>query len=419
MLGVESRQVGDEWLLTLTDDGLLSVPALGLTLPAPWLSGQQACDIATLLAFERDAMDDAIPACDGDLPWQVHTDAAGALLDDATAEEPGDAPDRLPQPRPARRPSAGGAALGPVPPEDRLKAADGKGQKKQGESRPTELRQRIEEDLEQLDRDLADWWSPDCARPRLSLLGPVILRAHGDEHAVARSGRRRRYEEVVAYLATRPHGSTADEAATALQPARGGKTDPVSVRAYVHRMTAGARAWLGNDPATGEKHLSSGYGGRYTLTGVLVDADLFRQLRARAAVRGDDGLPDLLAALRLVSGPPFAQRPAGYEWLDGLDLTLTAGICDVAHQVVTAALADDNLAAARAASATALLVAPDDERVLLDAMWVAYHEGSRAEAETYVARIVDIHDGEDEMDLPMSTAETINRARRQFLDRAS
>ncbi|SOC49475.1 DNA-binding transcriptional activator of the SARP family [Blastococcus aggregatus] len=419
VLGVESTQVGDEWLLTLADDGSLLVPALGLSLPAPQLTVQQACDIATLLAFERDAMDDAIPASDGDRPWQVHTDAAGALLDDTTAEEPGDAPERLPQPRPARRSSAGGAALGPVSREHRAKAADGNGQKTHGEWHPTELRQRIEDDLEQLDRDLVDWWSPDCARPRLTLLGPVTLRAHGDEHAVAKSGRRRRYEEVVAYLATRPHGSTADEAATALQPARGGKTDPVSVRAYVHRMTAGARAWLGDDPATGEKHLSSGYRGRYTLIGVLVDADLFRQLRARAEVRGDDGLPDLLAALELVSGPPFAQRPAGYEWLDGLDLSLTAGICDVAHQVVTAALSDDDLTSARTASAAALLVAPDDEKVLLDAMWVAYREGSRAEAETYVARIVTIYDGEDEMDLPMSTAETINRARRQFLDRAS
>ena len=419
VLGVEPPPIGDEWLLTLTDDASLLVPALGLSLPAPQLTVQQACDIATLLAFERDAMDDAIPASDGDRPWQVHTDAAGALLDDATGEEPGHAPARFPQPRPARRPAAGGAPLGPAPREDRAKAADRNGQKTQGERHPTELRQQIEDDLERLDRDLADWWSPDCARPRLTLLGPVNLRAHGDEHAVARSGRRRRYEEVVAYLATRPHGSTADEAATALQPARGGKTDPVSVRAYVHRMTAGARAWLGDDPATGEKHLSSGYRGRYTLTGVLVDADLFRQLRARAEVRGDDGLPDRLAALELVSGPPFAQRPAGYEWLDGLDLTLTAGICDVAHQVVTAALDDDDLTSARTASAAALLVAPDDERVLLDAMWVAYRAGSRAEAETYVARIVTVHDGEDEMDLPMSTAETINRARRQFLDRAS
>jgi DNA-binding SARP family transcriptional activator len=416
VLGVEPTQVSDEWLLTLTDDGSLLVPALGLRLTAPQLTARQARDIATLLAFERDAMDGAIPASDGDRPWQVYTDAAGALLDD---DEPGDAPDRLPQPRPARRASAAHAALGSVPPEDRPKVADDNSMKSHGQSRPTQLRQLIEDDLDQLDRDLADWWSPDCARPRLTLLGPVTLRAHGDEHAVARSGRRRRYEETVAYLATRPHGATADEAATALQPARGGKTDPVSVRAYVHRMTAGARAWLGDDPATGEKHLSSGYRGRYTLTGVLVDADLFRQLRARAEVRGEDGLPDLLAALELVSGPPFAQRPAGYEWLDGLDLTLTAGICDVAHQVVTAALADDDLAAARAASATALRVAPDDEKVLLDAMWVAWHEGSRAEAETYVARIVAIHDGEDEMDLPMSTAEIISRARRQFLDRAS
>jgi DNA-binding SARP family transcriptional activator len=307
-----------------------------------------------------------------------------------------------------------------VPPADQAEAVDGEGRTAHGESRPSELRQRIEDDLEQLDRDLADWWSPDCLRPRLTLLGPITLRAHGDEQAVARSGRRRRYEEAVAYLATRPHGATADEAATALQPARGGKTDPVSARAYVHRVTAGARAWLGDDPATGQKHLSSGYRGRYTLTGVLVDADLFRQLRARAAVRGDDdGLADLRAALQLVSGPPFAQRPSGYEWLDGLDLTLTAAICDVAHQVVTAGLADDDLTSARTASAAALLVAPDDEQVLLDAMRVAYHEDNRAEAEYYVARIVAIHDGEDEMDLPLSTAETINRARRQFLDRAS
>jgi Flp pilus assembly protein TadD len=87
--------------------------------------------------------------------------------------------------------------------------------------------------------------------------------------------------------------------------------------------------------------------------------------------------------------------------------------------VVTATLADGDLAAAGTASATARLVAPDDEQVLLDAMWVAYHQGNRAEAEAYIARIVAVHDGEDEMDLPLSTADSINRARRWFLDRAS
>ena len=72
-----------------------------------------------------------------------------------------------------------------------------------------------------------------------------------------------------------------------------------------------------------------------------------------------------------------------------MDLTLTAAICDVAHQVIAGALDEDDLDAARIASATALLVAPDDEKVLLDAMWVAYREGNRAEAETYIARIVE------------------------------
>ncbi|WP_040339413.1 LysM peptidoglycan-binding domain-containing protein [Candidatus Blastococcus massiliensis] len=424
VLGGEPEQVSDEWLLTLTDDGSLVVPALGLRLPAPQLTVQHARDIATLLAFERDSEDAPMPAADGDRPWQARTDAAGALLDGLTGPDTAPSPTSTPLPR-LRRGSTAEAVRDSTPPTPTRSSLEAETPWKTGgasdvlgSAAPADVRREVEDDLAQLDRDLADWWSPDSARPRLTLLGPVALRAHGDEAAVAKSGLRRRYEETVAYLATRPHGATADEAATALQPARGGRTDPVSARAYVHRVAAGARAWLGTDPTTGQKHLSSGHRGRYTLTGVLVDADLFRQLRARAAVR-DDGLPDLLAALRLVSGPPFAQRPAGYEWLDGLDLTLTAAICDVAHQVVSTALADGDLAAAATASACALLVAPDDEQVLLDAMWVAFHQGHRAEAETYIGRIVAVHDGEDEMDLPMSTAETINRARRQFLDRAS
>src|SRR4051812_22679629 len=48
---------------------------------------------------------------------------------------------------------------------------------------------------------------------------------------------------------------------------------------------------------------------------------------------------------------------------------------------------------------------PDDEKVLLDAMWVAYREGNRAAAGTYITRIVEVHDGDDDMDLPMSAAE--------------
>jgi hypothetical protein len=42
------------------------------------------------------------------------------------------------------------------------------------------------------------------------------LRAHGDEAAVTGLGLRRRHEEIVAYLATRPHDLTVDATATAL-----------------------------------------------------------------------------------------------------------------------------------------------------------------------------------------------------------
>ncbi|WP_029429680.1 LysM peptidoglycan-binding domain-containing protein [Blastococcus sp. URHD0036] len=411
----------DDLGVTLTEDGIVLIPALGLRLPAPQLNVQEAVDIAALLAFERDTSDQAVPAAEGDRPWQVHTDSGGALCADAALSAtatPDQTEGQLSQ-REDRSAATQASELSPGQSTDVVVADAADGPTLLAPSSALALRRTIEADLDQLDRDLRDWWNPDCQRPRLTLLGPVTLRALGDEKAVTRSGLRRRYEEAVAYLATRPHGATVDEAATALQPARRGKTDDVSARAYVHRITAGARAWLGVDPDTGEKHLSSGHRGPYTLTNVLVDADLFRQLRARAGVRGRDGMADLISALKLVSGQPFAQRPTGYEWLDGLDFTLTAAICDVAHQVVTAALGEGNLEAARAGATTALRVAPDDEKVLLDAMQVAFSEGNRAEAEAHIARVVVVHSGEDEMDLPLSTAEAISRARRLFLDRAS
>ncbi|SFE94979.1 LysM peptidoglycan-binding domain-containing protein [Blastococcus tunisiensis] len=423
VLGEEPGAPAEGWLLTLTDDGRLLIPGLDLSLQARQLTAQEAADIAALLAFERGADDAAIPAAAGDQPWQTYTDATGALLENVTLPR---GPDRNGE-GPAGVAAAAARAQwtpavpGSVLPQDtgiyvQSSAVTVEDVEALARRAPTDLRDRVEDDLEQLDRDLADWWDPDCSWPRLTLLGPIALRAHGDETAVVKSGLRRRYEEVVAYLATRTHGATGDEAAAALRP---DMADPVTARAYVHRVAAGARAWLGTDPVTGEKYLSSGHRGAYSLRNVLVDAELFRQLRCRAGVRGGDGIRDLSAALELVSGLPFGQRPSGYEWLQGLDLAYTAGVCDVAHLVVTSALADGDLETARAASQTALLVAPEDEKVLVDAMWVAFRDGNQAEGEAFVARIVAVNDGEDEMDLHMSTAETIARARREFVARAS
>jgi len=70
------------------------------------------------------------------------------------------------------------------------------------------------------------------------------------------------------------------------------------------------------------------------VTGLLVDADLFRRLRARGDARGaDDGIRDYRAALRLVSGPPLSGlRPSRWSWLfegDRLDFHLQHAVVDV------------------------------------------------------------------------------------------
>jgi len=243
---------------------------------------------------------------------------------------------------------------------------------------------------------------------------------------VDRAGLRGRCEEVIAYLAANERGASGEELAAAVLQRRRHATDsagdagedPTDLRALVYTVTAAARKWLGQDPDSGQAHLSTAHRGRpYTLHGVLVDAELFRQLRCRAAVRGTAGLRDLQAALELVTGPPFDQRVAGYGWLDGLDAIYTAMVCDVAHLVVTATLAGGDLEAARSANAVALGVAAEQEKVLLDAALVAFADGAEAEAEAHIARMVQLADGQDELDLWPDTAAALHRARTQSQQR--
>lgn len=398
------------WRAELTEAGTLILPALDQELRAYQLREQEAADIAALVGFERDGGDVDLP----DRSAPRHRRAEDPLDPVLSSSPEGVSPPGCGSG--ASEHSCDGESMGPASATGSTTSAVHAPPAAMEPNGVAPVTAAPDAHQEALDRALDEWWDDASTRPKLTLLGPIRLRAHGDEQAVTRSGLRRRYEEVVAYLATRPNGATVEEAAEALRPDMG---DPISARAYVHRVTAGARVWMGDDPETGERYLGWGHRGSYQLRGVLVDAGLFDELRARASKLGPAGRKDLLAALRLVSGPPFSQRPSGYEWLQGLDLGYTAAVCDVAHQVVHAALDDNDLAAARAASATALRVAGDDENVLLDAMWVAYRSGNRAEAEAFVQRIVDANDGEDEMDLHLSTAEAITRARREFLSRAS
>ena len=230
---------------------------------------------------------------------------------------------------------------------------------------PAATRTAVEDADPELDADLAAWFSPDCDLPRLTLLGPVQVRAHGK--AIAK--RKAYYTELVAYLATRAYGATEDEVADAfaITPAR------------AREVMGTVRAWLGPNPRTGTLHLpharESAAGKRrgvgvYEIDGLLVDADLFRRLRVRGQARGSDGIADLRRALTLVTGQPLDQlRATGWTWMyggDRLDHHLICAVVDVAHIVTTHGLATGDLAVAREAVAAALRAAPYEEISRLD-----------------------------------------------------
>ena len=229
------------------------------------------------------------------------------------------------------------------------------------------------------------------------------------------------YTELIAYLATREHGATAEQLA-----------DTFGLQVATARtQVKTARDWLGVNPRTGDKHLpdamkskaSQARGiGVYQIDDILVDADLFKRLRARGSARGGDaGIADLEAALSLVTGEPFSQlRPGGYEWLTdtALDQHLVPTITAVAHIVATYALEKGEPERAAAAAQIALLAGPYEDQPRVDL--AAAHEAltSRADAERYLRDEICNRPDDDGAppELSERTAEIIRR--RQWLSPA-
>jgi hypothetical protein len=188
-----------------------------------------------------------------------------------------------------------------------------------------------------LDDDVAEWHNPSSRLPKLTLLGPVHLRAHG----AVPPARRPYFAELLAYLILHPGGVTTSEYLEAIGVSRSRLTIDL----------AKLRNWLGKNPWTGQDHLQDarrtpaskrlGHPA-YQAEDILVDLDLFRRLHARGEARGADGIVDLHQALRLVSGEPFSQlRDRGWSWLfDGQrhDHIAVSMIVDTAHLVVNRAL---------------------------------------------------------------------------------
>jgi LysM repeat protein len=272
---------------------------------------------------------------------------------------------------------------------------------------PAHVRAEVEEKDPDLDQDIADWFSPTCDRPRLTLLGPVAARAHGK----ALAKRKPYFTELLAFLALhRKHGATREQIREAFSISDG------KVRDYTNIV----RDWLGTNPRTGEDHLPyadkapaakvTGVNVYQVDDGLLVDLDLFLRLRKRGQARGGaEGVADLCTALELVGeAQPFSQlREEGWSWLanepDRVDLMAAGWIADVALIVVTEALAAGDLVKARSAAYVANRADPDGESTRLCLAHVMKAEGDQLEADRILRE--EICNRSDDGDAPMELSE--------------
>ncbi len=420
LTGDQRHDGAARWQLHVDSGGRLTIPALGLELIAQQLPASEAADLAALIRQVVDGEDRPVPPARGQQPWDSYADATGAPLPALTS--PRHDTSRTPvtveltgRPRISREPvdDAGVESVLPLATAAYLTqtATTAADVQTLAPAISAEVRRRVEDADPELDRDLAAWHDPASRRPKLRMLGPVGLTAWG-QPPPKRPGF---YTEVVAYLVARAHGPTVEQLATDLWP-----DDPGIVGKTTPRQAASvARAWLGTDERTGQPHLPravEGPGGVavYTVTGVLVDAELFRRLRLRGVARGADGVADLQAALDLVTGVPLEQRRTeGWRWLvdTPLEHEYTAMVVDVAHLVATHHLAADEPAMAELAAHTALRAGARDDVALLDLVAACDAAGNTAEADSYVRRILANHSAEVEEDLPPRTYEVLRRRR--------
>ena len=387
----------------VTSAGRVLLGEQGLDLAAVGLTSEEARGCALLYAHSE-ILDDVEVPVDEDATegWQALVDQTGAIRRELT----------LPRSTPEEDLDEPATSLLAGTDEEYVTAAPAVAEDLEAIAPkvPASVLAQVKAEDPALDADLADWFDPQCLRPKLTLLGPVAVRTHGRPLAKYKA----LCTEIVAFLALRPrNGATRDELAETV-----GWEDPARVRKYVDLV----RHWLGEDPETHEHYLPhankspaakdrSGVN-VYQIperpkTGLLCDWALFRRLRAR----GTHG--DLLQALELVTGRPFDQlRPGGWSWLyqgDPHDQHAAHAIADVAFTVVTHCLHEGDLGRARAATEVAILAVPDEQVVQLCQVALTEAEGNNTEAMRILLEDVcnRAEDGDGPLDLPERTQEII------------
>jgi hypothetical protein len=409
------------WTLTVDEDGTLHVPAFGLDLRAQQVPAAEAAEFAQRLAAAAHPGDRPMPRPAGTNPWDRYADAAGALRIPAVAETALPSATDVPALHLADASPWMTTSVLPLAHETYLERAATTTEDLDELAPETndEIREEVEATVGDLDADIAEWYSETTTRPRVSVLGPVTVRAQGP--LPSRNPRTQWHTEIVAYLATRPSGVSSEQYATDLWP---NDSDPdLASKSKVRQSAMIVRKWLGKNPVTGVEYLppamAPGFAS-YRIDGCLLDAELFRRLRLRGLARGADGIEDLWAALRLVTGEPFSQRrDEGYAWLaeNPLHHIYAAAIVDVAHTVATHHLAAGEPEPAAAAAQVALDAGSKEDAPLLDQVAACDAQDKRLEANEFIHRILANHDAEVEEDLPPRTAEVLRR--RQWLDPAS
>jgi hypothetical protein len=294
----------------------------------------------------------------------THTDQAGALVDELTEPRCGTGdPDSI-LPRPDRTYVEAGATT-----------VDDLGVLAPAVVKTDEVAALAADPM--LDQDLIDWADQDTLRPRLRVLGPVELRAVG-ERTKDVERRPAYYAELAAYLACHPEGQTPNRVAA----------DFGIQNNSLHTRLGELRKWLGKKPGTDEWYLPTAQRVRgqqvYRLSEVLVDANLFRRLRARGEALGPRGIDDFRSALELVTGQPYdQQRSKGYGWLadNPVHHYATAAIVDVAHVFATHSLAEGRARDALWAAERAIAAAPYEDKPRLDLARALKALGREDEAE--------------------------------------
>lgn len=389
----------DGWVLRVDQDGVLSIPDLGLELIAQQIPAGQAAQLAQLLALAASTDQAAATS-----PLPAGTPVSTQLRPELDDQRWARADSALPLPEQVY------LEVSATTPED-LQAIAPVVQ--------VDVREQLAASDQDLDADVAEWGDPTSTRPRIAVLGPVTVHAKGGTSARPLSPMK---AEMAVYLAMHPTGVSPEQYGTDLWPEDPDIAGSTKLRNSIYEL----RRALGRSSRTGSDFLprnAATNGALYRLEDVLVDAELFRRLRLRGFARDEqtDRMNDWWQALGLVRGGPFtASRPGGFSWLASrpVDHEYTASIVDLAHAVATHHLAESEPDRAETAAKIALTAAEGASDIsLLDLVWACDAQDRRAEGDAYIRQIMANNDTDDLEGLPPRTYDVLRR--RQFLPPAA